>query len=81
MIECEEIDELFRCLLAGVAHPVDERRTRLDQSRQLLSAFNGIEDTQLRQELVLLIEIVSKMPEILERKKDGWNHKTLAHIH
>ena len=81
MIERNEMDELFRCLLAGVAHPVAERQTRLEQSRQLLSAFNGIQDTQLGQELLVLIEIVSKMPEVLERKRDSWGATKQAQVH
>ncbi|MBI4725347.1 MAG: hypothetical protein HY765_10325 [Rhodomicrobium sp.] len=81
MIERKEIDELFRCLLAGVASPAGDQQTKLEQSRQLLSAFNGIDDMQLRQELVLLMEIVSRMPEVLQRKRDSWGKTTLAKVH
>ncbi len=72
MINREQIDELFRFLLAGVAAPKDDRQVRLDQSRQLLSAFSRIDDAELRQELVVLMEIVSQMPEVLQRKRDEW---------
>ncbi len=72
MMKREEIDELFRRLLSGVAAPVDGRQDAIDQSRQLLAAFNKIEDPSLRQELVLLIEIISQMPEVLERKRERW---------
>ena len=71
MINREKIDDLFRFLLAGVSAPADDRQVRVDQSRQLLSAFNRIDDSQLRQELLVLIEIVSTMPELLQRKGEG----------
>lgn len=67
MISSEDIDELFRCLLAGVAAPADDGQLRFDQSRQLLLAFERIGDCKLRQELILLIEIVSKMPDALHK--------------
>lgn len=81
MINREEIDELFRCLLAGAGAPVNEGQMRFEQSQQLLQAFDRIEDLQLRQELILLIEIVSKMPEVLHRKRDSWGKAKLAQFH
>ena len=81
MINREKIDELFRFLLAGVAAPVDDRRVRFTQSQQLLSAFNRIDDYNLRQELIVLIEIVSKMPDILQRTYESWGQTRPAHFH
>lgn len=81
MIDREEVDELFRCLLAGVTPPVDERERRFEQSRQLLMAFDRIDDSELRQELILLIEIVSKMPDALHRGQGGWAKTRLAQFH
>jgi hypothetical protein len=81
MINREKIDDLFRYLLAGVSAPVDDRQVRMDQSRQLLSAFNKIDDSKLRQELLVLIEIVSNMPELLQGKRDGWGKAKVAQIH
>jgi hypothetical protein len=81
MINREKIDDLFRFLLAGVSAPADDRQVRVDQSRQLLSAFNRIDDSQLRQELLVLIEIVSNMPELLQRKREGWVTTQPAQIH
>jgi hypothetical protein len=81
MINREKIDDLFRFLLAGVSAPADDRQVRVDQSRQLLSAFNRINDSQLRQELLVLIEIVSDMPELLQRKRDGLAIAQAAQIH
>jgi len=81
MINREKIDDLFRFLLAGVSAPVDDRQVRVDQSRQLLSAFNRIDDTQLRQELLVLIEIVSSMPELLQRKREPLAITQAAQIH
>ncbi|MGO9544281.1 MAG: hypothetical protein ACLPPF_05750 [Rhodomicrobium sp.] len=81
MINREEIDELFRCLLAGVAAPVDDRQVRFEQSQQLLQAFDRISDSQLRQELIVLIELVSKMPEVLHRNRDSWGKAKLAQFH
>ncbi len=81
MINREEIDELFRCLLAGIAAPVDDRQLHIEQSRQLLQAFDRINDPELRQELILLIEIVSKMPEVLHRNRDSWGKAKLAQFH
>jgi hypothetical protein len=81
MINREKIDDLFRFLLAGVSAPADDRQVRVDQSRQLLSAFNRIDDSQLRQELLVLIEIVSNMPELLQQKREGWIATQPAQIH
>jgi hypothetical protein len=81
MINREKVDDLFRYLLAGVSTPVDERQVRMDQSRQLLSAFNRIDDSKLRQELLVLIEIVSNMPELLQRNREGWAKPKVAQIH
>ncbi|MFY9641603.1 MAG: hypothetical protein WCD20_06895 [Rhodomicrobium sp.] len=68
MINSEELDELFRCLLAGVGAPKDDRQVRFEQSQQLVQAFDRISDSGIRQELILLIEIVSKMPEALHQQ-------------
>ncbi len=81
MITREKIDDLFRCLLAGVNSPKDDRQVRADQSHQLLSAFNKIDDSKLRQELLVLIEIVSTMPELLQSKREGWGNTKQAHLH
>ena len=81
MINREKIDDLFRFLLAGVSAPADDRQVRVDQSRQLLSAFNRINDSQLRQELLVLIEIVSNMPELLQRKRDNLAITQAAQVH
>ncbi len=80
MIERNVIDELFRCLLAGVATTSDGR-TRFDQTQRLISAFDQIDDTQLRQELILLVEIVSKMPEVLQHKRESWGKTKLSQVH
>ncbi len=74
-IKHEEVDEFFRRLLAGVGAPVENKPDAIDQSRQLVAAFNRINDPHLRQELVVLIEIVSKMPEVLQRRR------SLAQVH
>ncbi len=81
MLNREQIDDLFRCLLAGIAAPVDERQQRFDQSRQLLSAFSRIDDSRIRQELVLLIGLVSKMPNYLQQNHGPWASATPAQIH
>jgi len=81
MINREQIDELFRYLLAGVSAPRDDRQARMDQSRQILSAFNRIDDAELRQELVVLMEIVAKMPEVLHRRRDRWAKLKIAQFH
>ena len=81
MINTEELDELFRCLLAGVAAPKDDRQVRFEQSQQLLQAFDRIDDSELRQELIVLIEIVSKMPEALHRKGRRLGKTMLAKLH
>jgi hypothetical protein len=81
MIKREDIDDLFRCLLSGIAAPVDARQVRFEQSQQLLYAFNRIEDSKLRQELILLIEIVSKMPEALNARREVWGNTIAAQLH
>jgi hypothetical protein len=81
MINREKIDDVFRFLLAGVSAPADDRQVRVDQSRQLLSAFNRINDSQLRQELLVLIEIVSSMPELLQGKRDSLAIAQAAQFH
>ncbi len=74
-VKHEEVDEFFRRLLAGAA-PLDKKQDAIDQSRQLVAAFNRIADPRLRQELVVLMEIVAKMPEVIYRKRGG-----LAQVH
>jgi hypothetical protein len=81
MINGEELDELFRCLLAGVRAPAEDVQLRYDQSRQLLLAFDKIPDSNLRQELIVLIEIVSKMPDALRQNRNKLGTPALAHIH
>ena len=81
MINGEELDELFRCLLAGVSTPADDLQHRYDQSRQLLLAFDKIRDSTLRQELIVLIEIVSKMPEVLRQSRTKLGTPALGHLH
>jgi hypothetical protein len=81
MINSEELDELFRCLLAGVAAPADDVQVRYDQSRQLLLAFDRIRDSNLRQELIVLIEIVSKMPEGLRQTRAKLGMPALGQLH
>ncbi len=77
MVTHEEVDEFFRRLLAGI----DRRPDPTDQSKQLLSAFNKIRDPRLRQELLILIEIVSQKPEILQSKRERWVKGALAPVH
>jgi hypothetical protein len=79
-VKHEEVDEFFRRLLAGAAGPLEKQHDAIDQSRQLIAAFNKITDATLRQELVVLIEIVSKMPELLHRRR-VWGKGGLAGIH
>jgi len=81
MISSEEIDELFRCLLSGIAAPADDGQLRFDQSRQLLLAFERIGDCELRQELIVLIEIVSKMPEGLRQTRAKLGMPALGQLH
>ena len=81
MINSEELDELFRCLLAGVRAPADDVQLRYDQSRQLLLAFDKIKDSNLRQELIVLIEIVSKMPDALRQGRAKLGTPALAQLH
>ncbi|HZV20234.1 MAG TPA: hypothetical protein VE986_01675 [Hyphomicrobiales bacterium] len=77
----DDVDELFRCLLAGIASKQEVQRSVPDQSRQLLSAFSKIDDPSLRQEVVLLVEIVANMPETLKRRKQRWGARMLAQVH
>ena len=79
MVTHEEVDEFFRRLLAGIS--ADRRTDPIDQSKQLLSAFNKIRDPRLRQELLILIEVVSQKPEILEDKRERWVKGALAPVH
>jgi hypothetical protein len=79
MINSEELDELFRCLLAGVGAPADDVQLRYEQSRQILLAFDKIRDSNLRQELIVLIEIVSKMPEALHHGRAKLGTPALVH--
>ena len=81
MVTHEEVDEFFRRLLAGIPARADRRPDPFDQSRQLLSAFNKIRDPRLRQELLVLIEIVSQKPELLQVKRERWVKGTFAPMH
>ena len=85
MVTHDEVDEFFRRLLAGVPAPIDHKSDSVDQARQLLSAFNKIRDPRLRQELLVLIEIVSEKPELLqhkrETKRERWVKGRLAPVH
>ncbi len=81
MVKHEEVDEFFRRLLAGVPAPTNRRQDSVDQSRQLLSAFNKIRDPRLRQELLILIEIVSQMPELIQGKGERWVKGSLSPVH
>ena len=81
MINSEELDELFRYLLAGVAAPKDELQVRFEQSRQIVEAFDRIDDSELRQELILLIEIVAKMPNAVRRNRGGLGRSMLSRLH
>lgn len=77
----DEVDELFRCLLAGITSRQEIQRSVPEQARQLLAAFSKIEDPRIRQELIVLVEIVSQMPEVLQRKKQRWGTRMLAQVH
>jgi hypothetical protein len=81
MFKCDEMDDLFRCLLSDVSSTADSRQSRAEQSQQLLSAFNRIEDPKLRRELVLLIEIVSQMPEGSQQGRPRRRKTKLVQIH
>jgi len=81
MVTHEEVDEFFRRLLAGIPAPTDRRPDPFDQSKQLLSAFNKIRDPRLRQELLVLIEIVSQKPELLHDRHERWAKGSLAPMH
>ncbi len=79
MLKREEMDDLFRCLFAGISTRTEQSDAA--QSQQLLSAFDRINDHRLRRELVLLVEIIAQMPELLERRRDHWDHGAVAQIH
>ena len=79
MVTHEEVDEFFRRLLAGI--PAERKPYPCDESRQLLSAFNKIRDPRLRQEFLILVEIISQKPELLQGKRERWVKGTLAHVH
>ncbi len=81
MVTHEEVDEFFRRLLAGVSTRAERKQDSLDQSKQLLTAFSKISDPRLRQELLILIEIVSQMPELLQNKRERWVQTALAQVH
>ncbi len=81
MVTHEEVDEFFRRLLAGVSAREERKKVSIDQSKQLLTAFSKIRDPRLRQELLILIEIVSQMPELLQNNRKGWVQAALAPIH
>jgi hypothetical protein len=81
MVTHDEVDEFFRRLLAGIPARADRKPDPDDQSKQLLSAFNRIRDPRLRQELLVLIEIVSQKPELLQVKGERWGGGTLGPMH
>ncbi len=81
MVTHEEVDEFFRRLLAGISAPAEHRLDPFDQSKQLLSAFNKIRDPRLRQELLVLIEIVSQKPELLHGRRERWIKGAFAPMH
>ncbi len=81
MVTHEEVDEFFRRLLAGVSTREESKKDSIDQSKQLLTAFGKIRDPRLRQELLILIEIVSQMPELLQSNPKGWAKAALAPVH
>ena len=92
MVKHKEVDEFFRRLrppahantvLPANASPLPaERKSYASlECRQLLSAFNKIEDPRLRQELLVLIEIVAKMPGFLPSRGDRWLEGRLAKVH
>lgn len=81
MFKCDEMDELFRYLLSDVGSAAGGCKSAADQSLQLLTAFNRIADPKLRRELVLLIEIVSQMPEAAQRSRLRLRPAKPARIH
>ncbi len=81
MFKLNEVDELFRCLLAGIKSPAENLRSGPEQSRQALCAFNRIEDPSLKRELVLLMELASRMPGMMQTRTDGWGTPTFAQLH
>ncbi len=81
MVKPEEVDEFFRRLLAGPPAPQEVKKNASDQSGQLLSAFNKITDPRLRQEVLLLIEIVAQMPDAVPARGRAWPEGALAQVH
>ena len=81
MVTHEEVDEFFRRLLAGIPARAERKPDPFDQSKQLLSAFNKISDPRLRQELLVLIEVASQKPELLQAKRERWSKGALAPMH
>jgi hypothetical protein len=81
MVTHEEVDEFFRRLLAGIPARGDRKPDPVDQSKQLLSAFSKIRDPRLRQEILVLIEIISQKPDLLQVKRERWSKDTLAPMH
>ncbi len=66
----QQVDDIFRCLLSNIEACQDTPQRRY-QEFQLLSAFNSIQDSKLRQELVTLIEIVALMPETMRHFRES----------
>ena len=91
MVKHKEVDEFFRrlrppahantVLPANASLPAERKSHASLECRQLLSAFNKIEDPRLRQELLVLIEIVAKMPGFLPSRGDCWLKGSLAKVH
>ncbi len=81
MVERNDIDDIFRCLLSDISARVDSPQRRYDESCKLLSAFHAIQDCRLRQELVTLIEIISQMPDALQDLRSRSVRGQLAAVH
>ncbi len=84
MVTHEEVDEFFRRLLSGIPASAERKPDPFDQTEQLLSAFNKISDPRLRQDLLILIEIVSQRPELLQRSQStntSWLKDTIGPMH
>ena len=91
MVKHKEVDEFFRrlsppaaanaVLPANASVPAERKSHASPECRQLLSAFNKIEDPRLRQELLVLIEIVAKMPGFLRSRGGRWLESGLAQMH
>lgn len=79
MLKREEMDDLFRYLFAGL--PARTEQSGAPQSQQLLSAFDRIDDHRLRRELVLLVELIAKMPGFLDRRNDCLEYGNVAQLH